>query len=84
MNVNWYNIINKDDFLALDLPSKEITVFLTGIGQRTILITSGEKVSVLYNDVFLSLELNGKNPFEFDGHAVYLDSNNDIWLGVEI
>jgi hypothetical protein len=83
MNYNWYNVINKTDFEALGLPSKEVTVNLVGIGEKTILVTKGELVSLTYEGVLLSANLNNKNPFAFEGYAIYLDLNNNIWLGVE-
>lgn len=80
--VNWYNIINRTEFLALGLPSKELTLNLTGLGEKTILVTSGNGVSLLYEGIFLTAELNGNNPFVFENHAIYIDSNHDIWLGI--
>lgn len=78
----FYKIINLDEFEALDLPSRSLEVTLDSIGLKTILVTKGETVSLLYEGVFLSVNLNGNNPFEFDGHAVYIDENNDIYLGI--
>lgn len=83
MIYDWYNVINKDEFIALDIPQKTVEVILEGIGLREILVTKGIEISLLYDDVFLTVNLNGNNPFSFDGHAVYIDANNDIWLGIE-
>jgi hypothetical protein len=83
MTAKWFNIINKNDFLDLDLPSKELELNLTDIGVKTILVTSGVGVSLVYEGIQLMVGLNDRNPFSFEGHAVYLDSNNDIWLGIE-
>ena len=38
----------------------------------------------MYDDVFLTMDLNDKNPFTFENKAVYVDGNNDIWLGIEL
>ncbi len=77
----WYNIYNKDTFVEDGIPSRELDLELEAIGQKTILLTVGNKISVVIDDVILSLELNDKNPFEFEDHAVYIDEDNEIWLG---
>jgi hypothetical protein len=84
MTYDWYKIINMDDFQALGLPSKSVEVILEGIGLREVLITQGVNVSLLYDDVFLSVNMNDRNPLEFDDHACYIDANNDIWLGIVV
>ena len=40
--------------------------------------------SMTYDDVFLYLDLNGANPFEFDGFAIYKNSSNDVFLGIAV
>ena len=82
MNFDWYKITSQDDFLALGVPSKAFDLELEDIGQVTVLVTSGNRVGILYDGVFLAVGLNGDNPFEFDGYAVFLDENDDIYLGV--
>lgn len=79
-----YKIINLDDFEALDIPSRTLTLLLSGLGEKEVLITKGNLVSIVYDDVFLSLNLNDKNPFEFEDYAAFLDPNNDIWLGIKV
>ena len=85
MIFNWYKIFNLDEFLALDLVSKTYLVVLTGIGQRDILVTRGNNVSIVYEDVVLSLEFEDLNPFVRVGtassYAIYKDEDNDVWLG---
>lgn len=82
MTYTWYKIFNKTEFLALDLVSKEYTLSLEGVGQKSILVTLGNELSVVYDGVTLVVEFNGANPFEFDGHAVYIDTNDDVHLGI--
>lgn len=84
MNFDWYKIINKTEFEALDLVSKEVEVILDGIGLSTILVTKGNLISLVYDGVMVSIGVTEDNPFVFDGYAVYLDENNDIWLGVVV
>lgn len=82
---NWFKIFNKTEFLALGLTSKTYTIFLNGIGQKDILVTNGISIGILYEEVFLSLNLNDKNPFEFDNHAIFVDDDTqDVYLGVPI
>jgi len=39
---------------------------------------------MLYDGVFLSLELNDVSPFIFEGHAIYKDSSENVYLGIEV
>lgn len=83
MIYDWFKIFNLTEFNAAGLVSREYVLELEDIGQKSILVTKGDLVSVLYDDVFLSLNLNAHNPFEFENHAVYLDPlTNDVHLGV--
>ncbi len=81
---NWYRLFNQTEFTDLEIPSKEFDVDLTGIGIETIMITKGNLVSILVDDVILPINLNSKNPFRFGERAVYLDDNGDVWLGVYV
>jgi len=81
MIYNWYFIFNLVDFQNLGLVSRTYTVELQGIGIKDILVTQGEYVSMIYEGVMLPLNLTEKNPFEFEGMAVYIDANDDCFLG---
>lgn len=78
---DWYKILNVAEFGAADIPSRELTLELEGLGLKTIMVTKGNLISILYEGIFLS-PVDGKNPFEFEDHAVYTDSNGDLWLGI--
>ena len=82
MIYDYYKIFNKTEFEALDLVSKTYTLDLEGIGESEILVTKGVELGITYDGVFLSLNMNDENPFEFDDHAIYIDANDDVWLGV--
>lgn len=84
MIYDWYKIYNLTEFNALSLTSIELEIILTGNALKEIMITKGNYVGVLIDDVFLPINLNSKNPFEFEDRAVYLDSNNDIWVGIAV
>lgn len=78
----WYNIFNLDDFEAEALSSKTYEVNLTDVGLKSILVTKGNYTSVLFDDIFLTINLNGYNPFTKDDRGVYIDENNDVWVGI--
>jgi len=82
MTYTTYKLINLDDFEDTGLVSRKIEAVLSGIGLKEILITKGNYVSVLYEGVFLCLGVNGKNFFEFEGYAVFIDPANDLYLGI--
>lgn len=90
MNATFYKIFNLDEFEALDLVSKTYTLILEGIGQKDILVTKGELVSILYEGIFLPINLNDINPFVKNGdtedelaYAVFINEDNDVFLGIE-
>lgn len=79
---NWYRIFNLTEFLATQLVSRTYQLELENIGIKDILVTNGKTVSITYEDVMLSLNLNDKNPFVFEGLAIYLaDTTQDVYLG---
>lgn len=81
MNYDWYQVTNLDDFIASGLISQEFElVFPTGL--KTLLLTAGNLYSLTFDDVFLSIGMSEKNPFEFDGHAVFYDDDGLLWLGI--
>jgi len=83
MNYDWYKIINRAEFAATGLVSRELTLVLEGVGTVDVMVTKGRHYALLYNGVFLPLGVTDANPFAFDGHAVFIDVNEDIWLGIE-
>lgn len=82
MNYNWFKIFNLTEFQASNLYSRAYTLNLAGVGLKTILATQGKTVSITYEGVILSINLNGKNPFQFEGLAVYLSEAQDVYLGI--
>lgn len=79
---DWYNIFNYTEFDESGLTSQKITVNLEDRGEKEIIITKGNHVGVLFDDVFLPIELNDRNPFVFESRAVYIDADNEVWVGV--
>jgi len=81
----WFKIFNLVEFLATGLVSRTYKLNLEGVGLKDILVTTtGENTGITYSGKFLILGLNGNNPYSFEGHAVYLDSNNDVFLGIAV
>ena len=84
--LTWYKTFNLTVFIATGLVSRTQTFPLDNIGDVDITITQGNLTSLVFEDVtgkpkMLPINLNEKNPFVFEGYGVYLDGNNDIWIG---
>lgn len=82
MIYDWYNIVNKTEFEASGLVSQELELNLEGVGQKSILVTKGNLVSLVVDGIIISLGLSDANPFAFGGYAIYLDASNNVWLGI--
>lgn len=83
MTYDWFRLLDLNEFIVSGLVSISRDFTFPNIGTKTILFTSGNLYSLLYEDVFLSLALNDKLPFYFDDHAVFCDEDNFIWLGIK-
>lgn len=81
---DWYLIFNLAEFNALSLVSKTYTYFLDDLGQKSFLVTKGNEVAITYDGEFLPVEFMGHNPFQSGQYAVFLDENDDVWLGIEV
>ena len=84
MTYEWFYIFNTDDFTELDLVSKVYQLDLEGRGLVDVLVTLGETFGITYEGVFLPLNLNGVNPFEFEDMACYVDADNNVFMGFVI
>lgn len=84
MIYDWYKIFNYTEFLATGLVSRSYQLYLNDIGLKDILVTKGNLVGMLVDDIFLCVGLNDMNPFEYDDRAIYKDANNDVWYGVAV
>lgn len=82
MRYLYYEIISKDDFDALNVPSKAVDILITELGLQTVLVTKGNYYSFLYDDVFVTYNLNNRNPFLFEDYAIYL-KDGMFYLGVK-
>jgi hypothetical protein len=84
MVYTWFKIFNITEFNALDLISKTYTFILEGVGQKDVLVTKGVTYGMTYEGVFLSLNMIDRNPFEFEGYAIYVDADQNVYLGIEV
>jgi hypothetical protein len=82
----WYKIFSLAEFLATDLMLKTYTVELEDRGEQKFHVYRGNMISVRYDDAFMPLELDGRNPYEAieGGYAVAVDINDDVWFGFEV
>lgn len=79
---DWYKLVNRDEFLATGLVSKELTLDLEGIGEKQVVVFSGEGISIRYDDVYLICDFNGARLYEVEGYASYIDLTGQVWLGL--
>lgn len=84
MIYNWFKIFNITEFNALNLVSKTYVLNLQNLGQKSILVTKGVTIGITYEGVFLSALMIGKNPFSIDGRAIYVDADQNVYLGIEV
>jgi hypothetical protein len=84
MTFDWYKIYNLLEFIALGIPSKEYELAFEGLGVKTVMAVRGNTNAVVFDDVMLIINFNNQNPFAFENRAVYLDENNDVWVGVAV
>lgn len=85
---NWYLIFNRHEFEEFKIPSKMYSVILNGIGEKDILATRGNLLSIVYNSTMVSLDTGEDpqrpflGPFFMDNIGIYQNENSDIFLGV--
>ena len=83
MIFRWWYILNANEFNALGLVSRTLTLDLEGIGLKNILVTKGSMLGITYEGIFLPVQLNGANPYSIDDHAVFIRDNGDLFLGIK-
>ena len=83
MTYSWYNIVNKAEFEATGLVSREVEYVLEGVGLTSFLITVGNLFSLTSGGVMLSVGVTNDNPFAFEDRAIALDDNGDVWWGIK-
>lgn len=80
-NYTWYPIFNRLEFQSEVLISKTLTLNLTGRGETEVLIVQGVGIGVVVENTYLRVNLNTRNPFYFEGYAIYQNADQDIFLG---
>lgn len=84
MIFNWFFIFNLDEFEATGLVSRTYDLILDGRGAGEFLVTKGNGIGITHEGIFLMIDLNEKSPFIFDGRAIYVDENQNVWFGFEV
>lgn len=84
MTFDWYKVINKAEFEATGLVSREVELILEGVGVKTVLVTMGNLLSITVDEVMLSFGLTEDNPFIFEERAIFVDANSDVWYGIKV
>jgi hypothetical protein len=88
MIFDWYLIFNLTEFLALNLVSRTISVQIEGIGEKDVLITRGNEVSLVFQDVILPVGFHEQNLFTQEGsektYGVFKDDDENVYLGIEV
>ncbi len=84
MTVAWYNIGNKAEFEAKDIPQEVFTKELEDLGQQEIVFIKGFSFSVIFMGEMLMVGMNGRNPFYKKKTSCYIDPETlDVWVGYE-
>jgi hypothetical protein len=81
---DWYKIFNLDEFNALGLVSKTYQYYFDDLGLQSILVTKGNLVSMTYDGELLPIEFMDMNPFQSGSYAVFIDTDDNVWLGIEV
>lgn len=80
---DWYQLFNITDWLATGLISRNLSIFLEGRGQKSIIITQGNETAIQIDDVFLPFNFADQNPWVSGTYAVFVDESNNAWLGFQ-
>jgi hypothetical protein len=82
-NFDWFFVINRTEFNNTGLVSREITLELSGYGEKEILVCRGVGLGLLMDGVFLRLNTNQRNPFYFGDRGILFTTNNDVYIGIQ-
>lgn len=81
---DWYNVGNKAEFEAKEIPQESFVLDLEDLGQQEIVFLKGFSFSVIFMGEMLTPVLNNRNPFDGKKVACYIDpENSDVWVGHE-
>ena len=85
MLFDWFKIFNVSDFDS-GLISKNYTVELEGYGEKVILVSKANILSVTFDGVMISpdMSLNENNYHYRDERAVFLKDNGDVFIGIQV
>lgn len=82
MQFDWYKVVNKPEFEALNLVSRKVLIDAEGRGQMEVLITIGNEFGLTANGVFLPANFLSREPYVTDGMACWLEEETgNVFLG---
>lgn len=81
---DWYNVGNKAEFEAKEIPQESFVLDLEDLGQQEIVFLKGFSFSVIFMGEMLTPVLNNRNPFDGKKVACYIDpETSEVWVGHE-
>ena len=81
---DWYNVGNKAEFEAKEIPQESFMLDLEDLGQQEIVFLKGFSFSVIFMGEMLTPVLNNRNPFDGKKVACYIDpETSEVWVGHE-
>lgn len=83
MKYLWFNIINLNDFDALEICDYSFSVYLEDKGEQTFRLLKGFNYSIAVDGQYLTPYLNGKNGFNKNKRSAYIDADRNLWVGYE-
>lgn len=81
MSWNYWKVYTVKKFEVQNVPQVTITRDLDTLGTVEISFFQGFNLSVLFQEVILTPNLNDRNPFYKNGVAAYIDEKGQIWVG---
>ena len=83
MSWNYWKVYTVKEFEVQNVPQVTITRDLDTLGTVEISFFQGFNLSVLFQGVILTPNLNDRNPFDKNGVAAYTDEKGQILVGKE-
>lgn len=84
MTEAWFKVLEKSELDKIDFSSKEYTFDFQDLGEKKVTIFKGSLLSVLIDDVYLVLGIEGVNESSREGRLAMIDTQESLWLGFKI
>ena len=84
MASKWFKVGNKTEIEAPALTEQSSTVFLEGIGPKTVYFFCANEIGVMIDGVYMIPNQGGKDITVTDNRALWIDPETlDIYVGIE-